>query len=284
MGPGDTVGPIGPFPSGVTGKIGFITSGVVTTSTGAYVETKVHVTDVASATDQVIYTFRDVQVLGLTWAPDDNHLVLHTLTDPLGNANHQLQLLSVTGGGPTVIFDGNGPETGPSYAPDGRLAYWGGYSGTPTGGIWIDGQSVHPLAFGLSGLSWMPAGDALVFTQDPVGLQRLVLSSGSVTTLLTPENGEALYQPAVSPDGSRIALMRFGGSRQGQEIWTVAADGSDPRQLTSGFTDDSPQWTPDGNYVAFTRTGGIHLIPSGGGSPVRVVGVGNSLMCMAWSQ
>ncbi len=287
-GPGDDiVGPIGPFPSGVTGKIGIISSRVVTTSTEAYIETKVHVTDVASATDQVIWTVRDVQILGLTWAPDGNQLVVHTLKDPLGNANHQLQLLTVTGGGPSVIFDGNGPEFCPSYAPDGRLAYWGGFGGTPTGGIWIDGQSVYPLAFGINGLSWMPAGDALVWARDVTGLERLTLSSGTVTTLLSPVSGETLEYPAVSPNGSRIALMRFGGSRQGQEIWTVAADGSDPKQLTSGFSDEYPQWTPDGNYLAFARygsSGGIYLIAPGGGAPVRVVGMSNWVGPIAWSQ
>lgn len=51
-------------------------------------------------------------------------------------------------------------------------------------------------------------------------------------------------RPSYSPDGSRIAFSRAG------EVWTMRADGSDQRQVTSDPAEDSePDWGPDGRIV-----------------------------------
>jgi TolB protein len=58
-------------------------------------------------------------------------------------------------------------------------------------------------------------------------------------------------QPAWSPDGSRIAYVhtaRFGFPN----VWTMAADGSDKTQLTSGSNYRAqPAWSPDGTRLVF---------------------------------
>jgi Tol biopolymer transport system component len=38
-----------------------------------------------------------------------------------------------------------------------------------------------------------------------------------------------------------------------RSIYTMAADGSDLQQLTSGFLDEVPAWSPDGTRIAFER-------------------------------
>ncbi len=59
------------------------------------------------------------------------------------------------------------------------------------------------------------------------------------------------FQPAWSPDRSRIAYVhqtRFGTPN----IWTMAADGSDKTQLTSGSNYRAqPAWSPDGARLVF---------------------------------
>jgi Tol biopolymer transport system component len=58
-------------------------------------------------------------------------------------------------------------------------------------------------------------------------------------------------RPSFSPDGTRIAYdhWRVGSS---QDIWTMAPDGSDPRQLTvDTSTDTQTSWLADGSGVVY---------------------------------
>jgi Tol biopolymer transport system component len=72
---------------------------------------------------------------------------------------------------------------------------------------------------------------------------------------------------ASSPPSADIAFVRGG------DIWTIAADGSGARQLTSGSRrDGSPAWSPDRATIAFVRqpkswggTPTICLVPAAGG-------------------
>ncbi len=68
-----------------------------------------------------------------------------------------------------------------------------------------------------------------------------------------------LGDPQVSPDGARVAYVRVtvDEKKNGYDtaIWMVPSTGQEePRQLTSGPRDSSPRWSPDGNWLVFTRT------------------------------
>ena len=69
----------------------------------------------------------------------------------------------------------------------------------------------------------------------------------------------ASIQPAWSPDGDRIAYARSFGSTGGEELWVMAADGSDKQPLITNPQTGSPQrgnhpaWSPNGNKLAFDR-------------------------------
>lgn len=139
----------------------------------------------------------------------------------------------------------------------------------PTGAV--RGQEAEPDAESPGGLplepgrtfeytveqgSWMsvdvsPDGRTLVF--DLLGeIYTMPIEGGAAAPLLTGLAFEG--QPRFSPDGERIAFIsdRSGGLN----LWTMAVDGSDTTQVTTGkdhiYT--SPEWTPDGDYLVASRT------------------------------
>jgi hypothetical protein len=81
--------------------------------------------------------------------------------------------------------------------------------------------------------------------------------------------------PAWSPDGARIAFesnadVAGGNPEHDMEVWTMAADGSGPVQLThNALHDEGPAWSPDGSQLAYTsgpdnRHGDIHVMTPAG--------------------
>ncbi|MEZ4585129.1 MAG: amidohydrolase family protein [Gemmatimonadales bacterium] len=127
--------------------------------------------------------------------------------------------------------------------------------------------------------TWMsldvsPDGSRIVF--DLLGdLYTLPIAGGQATRISEGMAFDA--QPRWSPDGRRIVFVsdRTGG----ENLFTMAADGSDVRQLSpEGNYDNymSPEWTPDGKYVVTGRWGGLFgisklwLFDVDGGTGVQV--------------
>ena len=75
---------------------------------------------------------------------------------------------------------------------------------------------------------------------------------GTPTRITTSKAGVVNMQPALSPDGSRIA---FSSNLEGSfHIYIVGVDGEGMWRLTDGPKDDSePAWSPDGSRIAFAR-------------------------------
>ncbi|MCA9717217.1 MAG: PD40 domain-containing protein, partial [Myxococcales bacterium] len=102
-----------------------------------------------------------------------------------------------------------------------------------------------------------PGGAWLVLESDAHSFRDLYrveltgASEGRAPLWLT-DNLEGNFEPAVSPDGQRIAFV---SSRDGDaELYLMQADGSRPHRLTNRPGDDTaPSWSPDGRALAFTR-------------------------------
>ena len=58
------------------------------------------------------------------------------------------------------------------------------------------------------------------------------------------------FQPAWSPDGSRIAFSRI-DENGSQNIWVMNADGSGQQKLST-VDGGEPSWSPDGSRIVFT--------------------------------
>src|ERR1700687_1214852 len=114
----------------------------------------------------------------------------------------------------------------------------------------------------------------LAHPSDP-GAHKLVISGGG--------RNEG---PQPSPDGNKLAFM---SDRSGtMEIWASDNDGSNLRQLTSMGPCGSPQWSPDGRWVAFDSANknspGVFFISAEGGPITTHVDLHAESMVPRWSR
>lgn len=95
--------------------------------------------------------------------------------------------------------------------------------------------------------------------------------------------------PKVSPDSSKILFVKRQVSKDGRKrdssIWIIEGEAK-PRQLTFGLADSSPDWSPDGQLISFTRKKDKHkqvwTMPVNGGEPKAVTDIKDILLGYQW--
>jgi dipeptidyl aminopeptidase/acylaminoacyl peptidase len=111
-------------------------------------------------------------------------------------------------------------------------------------------------------LSWTPDGRAILFSAVRTGdwqrnsvnseIQSLDVESGAIRPLTSRDGPDT--DPAISPDGTRIAYLGFddkGYSYRNTQLYVMNRDGSDPRPLTAGLDRgiDKILWSTDGRSI-----------------------------------
>jgi TolB protein len=89
-----------------------------------------------------------------------------------------------------------------------------------------------------------------------------------------------ISSPSFSPDGERIVFYAWEGWPQGNGLWTLKVDGTDPRLVIRDGEARYPRWSPDGKLVAYTARNSIHVISVHGGNPSKLADGG---MLPSWS-
>jgi Tol biopolymer transport system component len=168
------------------------------------------------------------------WSPDGGSLIIpHGVEIPLdGSAPRQV------------------PASDPrshwivSYSPNGARVAYADYYNPPVelAVAAADGSRARVLVRGVVNEAvWSPTGDRIAFDvptgeartdMGPATELRVVdVASGKVTTL----TGAGSYKQAISfsPDGARILFSKTSTSDV-SSLWSINADGSDPRRLVSG--------------------------------------------------
>jgi len=167
----------------------------------------------------------------------------------------------------TANLDGSDPQflldfaASPVWSADGqRLVFFGeeGIDTQPavsggTNGIWVMGSggesptqllpegSVHTL-------DWAATGQIAFDGARGSPNRRIYFinaDGGSVPVELLGEH------PSFSPDGSQVVSK---ACRPECGLWVVNADGGSPRRLTTEGSDGLPAWSPDGQWIAFSRS------------------------------
>lgn len=139
-----------------------------------------------------------------------------------------------------------------------------------------------------------PDGSFIAYSQvtsDGSSIERVNLADGTVTVLNVGSNWSLV--PSISPDSRRIAFTSDADGNY--EIYTMAAEGSDVRQLT--FTDPpfqhvGPKYSPDGTTLLYAsdidefdrnNQQDLWVMPVDGGTGTRITTDLNNRESRSWS-
>jgi TolB protein len=180
------------------------------------------------------------------WSPDGSHLMFSS--SMLGNP--ELFVADSNGANPKRLTFSNGASTSPAWNPKTgqTVVFVSDRGGIPklfmmnadgTNSAEIDvpdkGYLIDP--------AWSPNGQLLAFSwRRPEGNYDMYLMDAAThqITEITKDSGRN-ERPSWAPDGRHIVFESTrGGTRQ---IWTMLADGSQARQLTTQGHNESPNWS-----------------------------------------
>jgi serine/threonine-protein kinase len=182
-------------------------------------------------------------------------------------------------GSPRRLTGAPGWEAEPAVSPDGKLvAFVSDEKGAAD--LWVvDARGGDPRRLTGDGgedhaPAWFPDGEAIAFASRRGGQEGVwkVSKQGGVATPLLMNATD----PAISPDGTRLAFARA-SARGRYTIWVAPlADLGGARELTTdrdehGFsTNRRPAWSPDGATIAYQDFTNLWVIPAAGGQPRRI--------------
>ena len=233
--------------------------------------------DVASGKDTPLTSFNDRTFFDLAWTPDGRGLLVNYRS--AGSTNFQVGYVSYPAGQfQSVTNDTRGYQT-LSLSGDGKALV--SIQQQETDSISLQPATGNGAPTAVSGLpnqavvqnvGWDTHGDLLVTTSTAI----LHLSpDGSRQATLLEDPSETIQWSSACGRGGPILFSTY--LREGKtslNIWRVDADGSRPKQLTSGKQDILPLCSPDGvsfYYADFAKFQ-IMKMPIDGGSPELVKG------------
>ena len=194
------------------------------------------------------------------WSPDGSHIAVVGI---VGGA-HRVSVIDVDDGAEVAVFDGSGrgPELwvgNPLWSPDGRqlVVPAGPYQETTGWHAYLvnaDGSGEPIDLFEGSLLRWSPDGSVLAFvdySEKGVTLQTFDLTTHTATII---ERAIGLDSFAWSPDSQRMAYTIKLRLPNFEAVVVIDRDGFNRRVMAEGVS--RPEWSPNGEYLAFIDHGG----------------------------
>lgn len=221
------------------------------------------------ATDPRTLTPIGEAVGAFSWSPDGRTVAYAV------NGQRQIAAIAADGSGHHVIATTTSSDAAfVAWSPDGHsLAFNDGATlivldpRNPTGTTAVFRVAQSEIWFPV----WSPDSKQIAFNTSDYRLGVIDLARGAVTLFGLP--GPAAH-PTWHPDATELAYD------DGQHIWTVNADGTDPRQVVpqcpagsacAGQQFEYPHWSPDGLRFAVYVYAGPVAVMNADGSDVRLV-------------
>lgn len=206
--------------------------------------------------------------LAPAWSPDGTRLAFQYVNPETG----QLDGLWLVGGGGQDLkpVPGSQPQdNAPSWSPDGTQLVFEGIRDGESGIFIVNLESgdVTPVLTSSQveylRPAWSPDGATIAY------IARQITSDGEHRRLyvvdvdgknpLRISTFDHVLSATWAPDGTHLAAA-VGQGAFTSSIVTIAASDGTSAQLTEGFADTYPVWSPDGAYIAFVRGDTLKLI------------------------
>jgi Tol biopolymer transport system component len=148
-----------------------------------------------------------------------------------------------------------------------------------------------PLAPGVASMS--RDGERILIAVPPPQLRQLTVFDRKGQVVSTIGAPGAYVQPGISPDGTRVVVMRTDPNNGNVDIWTYDIETGKGTPITNDTEpDNAPIWSPDGKYVAYVKVSrdgyaAIYRRASDGTGPEEMVfryTPGAGMVLTDWSQ
>ena len=191
---------------------------------------------------------------------------------------------------PRQLTAGVAWEADPAVAPDGRMVAYASEAENNVD-VWVvDAHGGDPLRLTDGPAidrapAWFPDGSAVAYLSIGDGRPaiRKVPRLGGQSELLVADATD----PAISPDGTRIAFARPGARGEARIFVAPLSDPEAARMVSADgdgvWNHEQPAWSPDGTRLAYAAQNDLWVVPADGGSARRLTSDGEYDRDPAWS-